>query len=238
LVRSPLARRGIVVGRMPTANRLDHALVRVLSARSIDYVLDVGAHTGEYGRFLRQECGWAGPICSFEPVHSSFLELTRAIEGDDGWRGYEMALGSKTELTVIRHFPEGSRFDSLLSPTEYGRRRFAALASPFREEPVTVRRLDEVIDEVLPPSPSDRMLLKIDAQGFDLEVLHGAANCLDRIASLQLELPALAIYEGLPDFGNAIGEVMKFGFDPVGFFPVTRDQNLRVIEFDCLFVRI
>jgi hypothetical protein len=125
----------------------------------------------------------------------------------------------------------------MLASSEYGRSRFPELASEFREELITVQRLDAVIDELLPPMTGQALFLKVDAQGVDLEVLRGATKCLHRIVSVQLELPVLAIYEGPPTFGAAIEEVMELGFDPVGFFAVARDQNLRVVEFDALFVR-
>jgi FkbM family methyltransferase len=235
--RSLLARRGIVLGRVPLGNRLDHALIRVLSTCRIDSVLDAGANKGQFARFLRDRCAWKGPISSFEPVHSNFVALSRAMDHDRAWQGFEMALGSESGRTVIRHLPDASHFDSLLPATEYGRHRFPALTSHFLEEPVTVQRLDAVIDNVVAPGSGKAMLLKVDAQGFDLEVLHGATDCLNRIASVQLELSALAAYEGTPTLGAAIEEVMALGFDPIGFFPVARDQGLRVVEFDGLFIR-
>jgi FkbM family methyltransferase len=236
-VRAYLARRGIVLGRIPLSNRLDHALVRVLSTHHVDYVLDVGAHTGEFARFLRRQCGWTGPICSFEPVHSNFVELTRAMEHDDAWHGYEMALGPKVQDAVIRHFPRASYLDSLLPASEYGRHRFPALDSPFSSEQVVVQRLDEVIDDLLTLARGEAVFLKIDAQGFDLDILRGATECLHRIVAIQLELAAVQVYEKVPRLGIAIEEVMELGYDPIGFYPVFRDEELRVGEFDGLFVR-
>jgi len=86
-------------------------------------------------------------------------------------------------------------------------------------------------------SSAQAILLKVDAQGSDLEVLRGARGCLHRIAAVLLELSAIAVYQGLPSLGTAIQEVMNLGFDPVGFFPVSRDPDFRVVEFDSLFVR-
>ena len=236
-LRARLARRGIVIGRTAATNRLDHALVRVLSERNVDYVLDVGAHTGEFARLIRDQCGWEGPICSFEPVHSSFVQLERAMKHDPKWHGHAIALGSASATATMRHFPARSDLDSLLPSNEYSRYRYGALTSTFSQEPVTVQRLDAIIDKGLLFAPSDALLLKTDTQGFDLEVVRGASNCLDRIVSIQIELPSIAIYENLPPLGIAIDEIMELGFYPVGFFPISRDRGLRVVEFDGLFVR-
>ena len=234
--RSALARKGIVLGKVPLPNRLDHALVRVISAYEIDCVLDVGANRGQFARFLREACAWKGPIHSFEPVHSTFIELCLAMNDDPAWRGFEMALGSKSGTTKIHHFPDLPWMDSVLPPSEYGRRRIGGLDSRPDEEVVALERLDSVIDTSL-PSSARAILLKVDAQGSDLEVLRGAKGCLPRISAVLLELSAIAVYEGLPPLGVSIQEVMSLGFDPVGFFPVARDPDLRVVEFDSLFVR-
>jgi Methyltransferase FkbM domain len=100
-----------------------------------------------------------------------------------------------------------------------------------------VQRLDTVIEDVLDIAPGAALFLKIDAQGFDLDVLRGTAKCMDRIVLLQLELSARAVYELPPALGDAINEVMTLGFDPIGFFPVVRGEGFRVIEFDGLFRR-
>ena len=42
------------------------------------------------------------------------------------------------------------------------------------------------------------MLLKTDTQGWDLEVIEGAAGCLERVVALQVELSVRPIYEGSP----------------------------------------
>jgi FkbM family methyltransferase len=236
-VRPRLARHGIALGKAPMFNRLDHALMRVLQGYDIDCVLDVGAHRGESVRFLRRMCGWKGPIVSFEPVHSDFVELVRAMEHDHAWRGIETALGATGGTATIRHFPKGSQFDSLLPLSDLGQRFFPVIASDIEHEPVVVQRLDAVIDDAPEVLPGDAALLKIDAQGSDLDILRGATKCMDRVASLQIELPVLAIYEGLPTLGSAIDEVTAYGFDLVGLFPIARDDDLRVLEFDGLFVR-
>jgi FkbM family methyltransferase len=192
---------------------------------------------GQFARFLREKCAWKGPIYSFEPVHSNFIELNEAMKRDKAWEGFEIALGSRAGNALIRHYPDASAFDSMLAASKYGRKRFDVLASQFSDEAIAVQRLDAVIDDVLPPATGEAVFLKVDAQGFDLEVLRGAKGCLHRIASVQLELSALAISEGMPMLGAAIDEVMALGFDPIGFFPDSRDENLRVVEFNALFVR-
>jgi FkbM family methyltransferase len=208
--------------------------------------MDVGANLGQYASFLRELCGWRGPICSFEPVRNTFAALCLAMGDDPAWRGFNTALGSKSGTAVITHFPGGSVFDSLLSLNDEGRRRFEALRHA-RTETVAVERLDSLIDgaPVAIGWPAGaaifrgrRLHLKLDTQGYDLEVLRGAEGCLDRIVSLQLELSVDAIYDGMPTFSDTARDVLDLGFQPIGFFPITEDSATpRPIEFDALYVR-
>jgi hypothetical protein len=54
--------------------------------------------------------------------------------------------------------------------------------------------------------------LKIDTQGYDLEVLKGAENTLQSIRALQLEASVRPIYEGMPGFREVLDYLMSRGF--------------------------
>jgi hypothetical protein len=106
-------------------------------------------------------------------------------------------------------------------------------------ETVEVRRLDDLFDDLVdglvPGRPN--VFLKIDTQGWDLEVLRGAASTLPRIAALQTEVSVQQIYEAMPTVQDALEYLDQLGFAVSGLFPVTLDQQLRVVEFDCIAVR-
>jgi FkbM family methyltransferase len=246
-IRRWLDDRGVVVSKRGAIDRLDHALQSVLAKYNVDGVLDVGANLGQYVRFLREDCHWLGPIWSFEPIRDNFAALCRVLGSDPQWKGLNVALGSRSATCVMNHCPTLSGLDSLLSPTSFGRRSLDALRT-VRREAVSVRRLDAVVEGTAgidvassqyatEPVAGARLHLKLDTQGFDLEVLRGATRCLDRIVSLQIELSVKAIYKDVPPMLDAMDEVMKMGFAPVNLFPTVRDSQLQAIEFDGLFVR-
>jgi hypothetical protein len=82
------------------------------------------------------------------------------------------------------------------------------------------------------------VLLKVDTQGFDLEVVEGAVKVLDRVRALQLEVPAKRVYDGMPPLPRTLERLDELGFEVTGMFPVTRDRDLlRVVEFDCVLRR-
>jgi len=81
-----------------------------------------------------------------------------------------------------------------------------------------------------------RVLLKIDTQGWDLEVLTGAKRCAQDIAVMQAELSVKPICEGQPSWTDFITVAKDLGFELAGLYPVNQDTSGAVIELDGIFV--
>lgn len=201
---------------LPVELATHRSLLRaVLEERAVTTVLDVGAHTGGYGALLR-ELGYAGEIVSFEPVAASFEVLSARL--DPLWRAQRLALGRENG-TLSLHVAHESNFTSFLTSD----------VAVDRIEEVEVRRLDEV-------AGGERIFLKTDTQGFDLEVIAGACGLLDRVVGLQVELSVTPLYEGAPSWLDALRELRSLGFAATSLTGVGR-RDLGAIEFDCLLVR-
>src|SRR5947199_61122 len=76
-----------------------------------------------------------------------------------------------------------------------------------------------------------RVFLKMDTQGWDLNVLSGASGALDRIRALQSEISVRHIYDGMPDYLESMNVMRKLGFELMAVVPVSY-EGLKVIEFD------
>lgn len=228
---------GLYVARYPPPETLGFHLKHLIRRLEINCVLDVGAHEGGYARLLRKEVGFGGEIVSFEPAAASFAALRSTRAGDPRWRGHRYALGRTAGRATLSVFAE-SELNTLLAPSSYGIDRFPTMASPLPGQTVEVRRLADVFDEVTAHVPDPRVLLKVDTQGYDLEVVEGAAEVLCRVHALQLELPVKHVYDGVPALATTLDRLDELGFEVTGLFPVTRDRDLlRVIEFDCVLRR-
>ena len=81
------------------------------------------------------------------------------------------------------------------------------------------------------------IFLKLDTQGFDLNVLDGVGAHAGRILALQSEIAVKPIYDGMTGYMHAIAAMNGRGFELTGLFPVLRDRQLRIVEFDCVMVR-
>ena len=227
---------GLHVGRYPPVDSLAHHLKHLFDQVGVNCVLDVGAHHGEYGRALRA-LGYGGVIVSFEPVRATYARLARECGTDPRWRAHNLALGAENADRAINVF-SGSVFNSFRTVHAYGARRFRANIGIVGTERVRVARLDAVIDEAVAGIAHPRVFLKMDTQGWDLEVVKGAGDRLMDVGALQTELSVIPVYEGLPSFAESIAHFQASGFAPTGIFPVARDlDRLRAIEFDCVMLR-
>lgn len=206
---------------------------RLFAELGIDLVIDVGANTGQYGGGLRSFYG--GDILSFEPVSTAYETLAARSAGDPRWKACRLALGPATEERTI-HVARKTVFSSFLPANEYSHRKFAGISEKAAEERVSVRRLDEVLPEQVPGWRTRRIFLKMDTQGFDLEVFRGAGGILDSVQALQSEVSLIPIYQDMPHWTDNVRAYEQGGFQVAGLFPVSFD-GASVIEFDCLMVR-
>lgn len=209
-------------------------LAELFERTNPDCVLDVGANVGQYGEMLREH-GYAGWIVSFEPVGAVFAELYERVERDPRWCAFNVALGSRTERTTIA-VASVSQLSSMRRFNRYGSEEFPGASEVVREEEIQVRTLNDSWNEFLEGIAAERPFLKLDTQGWDLEVLKGADLRLPDLVGLQLEASLTPIYERVPAFAETIEHVNRLGFGLTGVFPVNRDSRLRLIEADCVFV--
>jgi len=224
-----------VVRRTPY--NLEAQLRAIFSRLAIDCVIDVGAHWGEYGRFLRRKVGYRGRIVSFEPMAESFGRLQTAAAADSAWACRREALGEASRSAELHVFAR-TDFNSLLPLSRYGAAEFSGEVRDQTTERIELRALDEVFGECVAGLSEPRVYLKLDTQGYDQEVIAGARHSLPRVAALQTEVAVAHIYEGAPRLADAVGRLQGLGFSPTGFFPVTYESDrIHVVEFDCVAVR-
>jgi FkbM family methyltransferase len=215
----------------------DFALhLRELLARlNIDCVLDVGANVGQYHDFLRDKVLYEGPIVSFEPVGRHVELLRERARADSDWHIEGYALGAQ-EGSLPINVMASDQFSSFLQPDNSRTHDYDGLNVATHVETVTVHTLDVVLPMLRERLNFDRPYLKLDTQGFDMEVLQGSRDSLPEVRALQTEASVIGIYKGMPGYMETIRYLDQQGFDVTGFYPVSRDHALRLIEFDCVMM--
>ncbi|OYV48059.1 MAG: hypothetical protein B7X10_03650 [Burkholderiales bacterium 21-58-4] len=199
--------------------------------RGESIVLDVGANRGQFAQELRS-IGYKGLIVSFEPIKSEFLAMEREFENDSNWRGYQIALGSREESMVIT-VPEFSLFSSFLEFES----SIAHFERDARKELVEVRRLDGIFPSLMQEFGFSSVFLKMDTQGYDLEVFKGASGCIESIRGIESELSIQPIYKNMPHYLEALEAYEAEGFDLYNLSVVNRVGNGGLLELNCLMRR-
>jgi FkbM family methyltransferase len=224
---------GYTIGRIDPESTLPLYVVSLLLHLGISCVLDVGAHFGEYGVELRKH-GYRGKIVSFEPVRENLLVLRETSAKDPNWVVYPFALGSEDTAQTI-NISHGTNFSSFLQANERAGAEFAEAAIKGTEV-VEVKRLDGIFADITADTPDPRIYLKMDTQGWDLEVVKGATGCLSHVLALQTEMSVQPLYDEMPTYFGAIQYLNQQGFDLSATYRVSRDAQARLIEFDCVMV--
>ncbi len=207
----------------------------LLDHLKIDCVLDVGANVGQYHDFLRNKVLYEGTIVSFEPVSRHVEFLRERARADKDWHIEGYALGAKDGSLPI-NVMVSDQFSSFLQPDNSRVRDYDGLNVPCHVENVTVRTLDVVLPVLQERLGFERPYLKLDTQGFDIEVLQGARESLPAVRALLTEASVIGIYKGMPGYMDTIRYLDERGFDITGLYPVSRDSSLRLVEFDCVMI--
>jgi FkbM family methyltransferase len=233
-VRRLVRSRGWEVRRITPDLTIDTYLWYLLPHFGIDLVVDVGGRCGEFGCLLRDN-DYRGHIVSFEPVSSNFAALEGLCARDARWDAYRYALGAAdttAPINVSRH----TSYTSFRDVTSDARAVMTDI-DVVGTESVPVRRLDGLFAEVTAHVPDAHVFLKIDTQGWDLEVLEGASGCLDRVIAVQTEVSLNPLYEGIPPFETTLAAFRDRGFEMIAMFPAARLGAWRLAELDCVLLR-
>ena len=202
---------------------------------SVDLVLDVGANVGQYRNFLRYEVGYGGRIVSFEPIPGNVTRLRERAAADALWQVEACALGAapgKASFNVAAT----SVFSSFLTPNQDSGALFGRDTAVTERIEVEVRTLDQMLPALLAQHGGKRPYLKLDTQGFDLEVVKGGPESMSMVCGLQTEASVKAIYCDMPDYATTISHLESLGFELTGMFPVNSGTFPRLVEFDCVMV--
>jgi FkbM family methyltransferase len=169
-VRKTFERRGFVLLRPEYRFGIDPFVdvrrIAALRGIVIDNVFDVGANDGETALSLTQQFPHA-KITSFEPHPRTFSKLTARLGKNPNLTAVNVALGSVNQTLQLSD-RDNDKFNSFV----YSDPGASAI-------PVACT----TIDSYCAANHVERIgFLKIDAEGFDLEVVRGASTMLARHA--------------------------------------------------------
>lgn len=201
--------------------RIDFAMGR-LSEQGFapDLIFDVGAYEGEFAQTSREIWGTSHIVC-FEPLEEKATKLR--AEADQNMSVYNVLLGPEEQEAVPLHRAESA--SSVLDEHE--------ASHPTSEH--EMRTIDSIVADDFGSQSLD--LIKLDVQGFELEVLRGAEEALSSVGAVLAEVNLIDIHEGAPLLAEVVGwlEERDFvAFDICGLHRRPLDEALW--QADLIFV--
>jgi FkbM family methyltransferase len=197
---------------------------------SADTVIDIGAYEGHWTRMIL-------PIFSESRVHMveaqpSKEEFLKGVREEFPERvDYSIALlGTEDKGSAPFYVTEGrdggSTGSSVLEEQSNVPRRIVML-------PMTT--LDQVVEK---KALNGISFLKLDVQGYELEVLRGAENTVSEVEGVLIEVSLMATNRSAPLFGEVVRFMESKGFlvyDICSFF--RRPSDGRLYQMDVIFMR-
>jgi len=210
---------------------------KLLNHFGITQVIDVGANTGQFAEGII-DFGYKGKVISFEPVSSAFQSLSKRVNKYPQWEAYHAAIGN-IDGQVDINVSEDTQFSSIKNIKEDFTETLSA-ARTIRKEVVDIHRLDSLIGKYF--EIDQPTLLKIDTQGFEKEVMEGAAELIKSVKGLKLEIPLaknLEIYNEIEwDIVDYISMFAKMGFTCMSLDTINADKTTGIVyEVDGIFIR-
>ncbi len=184
-----------------------HALTRVFSTDEPLVAIDVGANDGVTARRIVEVFPLA-TVHAFEGSPDTFQRLRSATQDIAAIRPLALAAGPN-DGTVEFQIAADDRLSGVLPPSDLGKRYYADAADVTRTVTVPMVRLDawakrEGIGRV--------DLVKVDTQGFDLQVLRGCAELLPNVRAINCEFQFAQEYEGCSTFSQIDQFLVESGF--------------------------
>ncbi|MGE0256457.1 MAG: FkbM family methyltransferase [Alphaproteobacteria bacterium] len=204
---------------------------RQIAALDLATVVDVGANVGQFS-LLASALFPRARIIAFEPLAGPAARFARLFAGNPRVTLHRAALGPAA-ATAAMHVSRAADSSSLLPIGSLQAEIFPGTEEVGTEQ-VTVAPLDRFVAAADIAAPA---LLKIDVQGYELEVLRGAAPLLDRFAWVYVEASFQRLYKGQALAGEVADFLARHGFAEAGRYNLTRDGKGRDVQADFLFGR-
>lgn len=156
---------GMLLGRGGYEDRFQIAMLKAI--RQGDVVWDVGANVGLYSKLFSNIAGFSGKVFAFEPSPVNLLRLNEAVTSLRNVTVLPVALGDREDFVV---FAQGD--DQLGATSRIVDNAAAETASQLE---VQLTRGDHLVSSGAVAIPN---VIKIDTEGFELDVLFGLRRTL------------------------------------------------------------
>ena len=185
-------------------------LIKSLNNNNINSIIDVGANNGQFAEEIFKN-GFNGYVLSFEPLkieHSNLLDKKIKMKKYNWEIAERCGLGASEKKLEI-NISGMRQSSSILNISEIHTSLYPKSANIDKEK-ISIFPLDNFYNKIT--NMKKNILVKIDTQGYELEILKGAKKTLDYINAIYVEVSLVELYKNQPLFDEILGYVKKAGF--------------------------
>ena len=217
------------------SNVLPGLIAFLVDERMKPVILDVGANDGWFAKIVYRFLGKETLVISFEPLKSMSQKLQAIAIRYKSYQYESYALGSTSEVIEITEY-DTTGLSSLkeFSPSyQYSQDNY--LTNPISKYPVNVVTLDWYLEKNRFENP---IILKVDTQGFELEVLKGATKALSsgKIKAVIIEVMTIQKYSNAALYNDIFDLLHSHGYVLYDLYQSYYESNGMLSEFDCAFI--
>lgn len=233
LVKNIFLKLGYEIKRYNVAQNQTKRLLKILQKEKINLIFDIGANAGQFGEEMRKN-GYKERIVSFEPLELAHKKLVQKAKKYSNWIVEDRKAIGEREAELEIHIAGNSASSSILEMQE-SHISAAPNTKTIGTEKIKLTRLDSLSAKYI--DQTSNLFIKIDTQGYEYNVLIGAADTLKKTKVLQLELSLTELYKGQKLLPELIDMMISLGFELWGLEPAFVDSRTgRMLQVDAIFL--
>ena len=168
--------------------RLAYSRKLLISKFEIDLVLDIGANRGQWALELLN-AGYKQMCVSFEPTREAFKDLEKNASEFRNWHVMNVAVGAENTEKIL-NVAGNNQLSSSFFDMEQSHLDAAPESRFVTKESVQMIRLDSWV------SKSKRIFIKIDTQGYEMNILNAIPEEFWRnISIIEMEVSLIKTYD-------------------------------------------
>lgn len=199
--------------------------------RNIDckYLVDIGANRGQF-TIVAKKIFPEIKVHAFEPLAEPGDIFSSFFGDDSSIELHRIAIGPKNQVATI-HISAKDHSSSLLP---IGDKQVDLFPYTYEVDQceVPIRSLEDVLDR---EEIKENALIKIDVQGYELEVLKGCESLLGSFEHVYVECSFVELYHGQAFAQDIISYLETRRFGLCGFYNVYYSKEGETIQADLYF---
>lgn len=201
-------------------NSVQSYLKFLIDTRNIECIFDVGANQGQFYTMIRS-IGYKNQINLFEPLPTCWSILENITKKDRQSKIYRFGVGNE-EISLTFYETLNSVSSSFKEPINTNTIK--------RIHNIPIMPLENIFN-ILPYT----CMLKIDAQGFEREVVEGSKSILKYFKFIFMELSIFPQYNNEPNYIDMLNFMDEIGYQPIFFYPGVANSENEIIQLEVVF---